>query len=103
MKCPRCVAQEKCRRCAVVGDCRNTPDAPTDALLGFLAKALRRDRLEEAYARALAISYKEYEGQVFEFLDEEARPRYGTESAWDEMRLRVASLIESVLKRQDQT
>jgi hypothetical protein len=77
------------------------PDAPTDAMLGFLAKALRRDRLEEAYRRALAISYREYEGQVFEFLGEEARSRYGAESTWDEMRLQAAALVENVLKRQE--
>lgn len=77
------------------------PDAPTEKLLGFLANALRRDRLEEAHARALAITYREYEGQVFEFLGEEARSRYGTEGAWDEMRLRAAALIENVLTLQE--
>ena len=76
------------------------PGAPTEALLQFLVKALRPDRVEEAYSRALAISYREYEGQVFEFLGEKARSRYGTESAWDEIRLRVAALIENVSKRQ---
>lgn len=76
------------------------PGAPTEALLQYLAEALRPDRLEEAYSRALAISYREYEGQVFEFLGEQARSRYGAESAWDEIRLRVAALIENVLKRQ---
>jgi hypothetical protein len=76
------------------------PDDPTEGLLEFLAATLRHDRLEEAHARALAISYGEYKGQVFEFLGEEARSRYATESMWDEMRLRVAALIESVLKCQ---
>lgn len=78
------------------------PDAPSEALLGFLAKALQRDRLEEAHARALAISYGECNGQVFEFLEEEARSHYVTENLWDEMRLRVAALIQGILKRQDQ-
>lgn len=78
------------------------PDAPAQALLDFLANALRRDRLEEAHERALTITYEEYEGQVFEFLGAEARSLYGRESTWDEIRLRVATLIEGVLKRQEQ-
>ncbi|MBI2073527.1 MAG: nucleotidyl transferase AbiEii/AbiGii toxin family protein [Gemmatimonadetes bacterium] len=78
------------------------PDAPTDELLAFLAKALRRERLEEAHARALAIRYSEYQGQVFEFLGDAARSGYASESMWDEMRLRAAALIEGVLQRQEQ-
>lgn len=78
------------------------PDGPTDALLAYLSETVRRGSLEEAHTRALAISYSEYEGQVFEFLREEVRSDYATEGIWDEMRLRVAALIESVLKRQEQ-
>lgn len=75
-------------------------DARTEALLAFLARALRRERLAEAHGRTLALSYSEYQGQVFEFLGHEARSRYGTETMWDEMRLGVAALIEGVLERQ---
>ncbi len=75
------------------------PNAPNETLLEFLANGIRPEQLREAYARALEITYRQYEGQVFEFLGEEARRRYGTESTWDEMRLRVAALVESVLKR----
>lgn len=78
------------------------PNAGAEALLEFLAKGLHHDRLKEAHDRALAISYSEYAGQVFEFLGTEARARYGTESIWDELRLRVAVLIEDVLRRQEQ-
>ncbi|MBI4502876.1 MAG: nucleotidyl transferase AbiEii/AbiGii toxin family protein [Gemmatimonadetes bacterium] len=77
------------------------PDPPPDRLVEFLAEALGRSRLEEAHGRALAITYREYEGQVFEFLGEEARSRYGGEGAWDEMRLRAAALIENVSKLQE--
>jgi hypothetical protein len=56
-------------------------------------------QLEEAHARALTISYDEYRGQVIEFLDEADRTRQGTSAAWDDMRLRVASLIEAILTR----
>jgi len=76
-------------------------DRATDELIAFLARTLPRRRLEEGYERALGISYGEYEGQVFEFLAEEARLHYGTQSTWDEIRLRTAALIEKVLKRQE--
>jgi len=78
------------------------PNAAAEALLEFLAKGLHHVRLKEAHNRALAISYGEYAGQVFEFLGAEARTRYGTESTWDELRLGVAALIEDVLRRQEQ-
>lgn len=69
-----------------------------ESLIGFLAGGLRRGVLEESYKRALEISYSEYEGQVLEFLEDDARSRYGTEEAWDEMRLDAAGLIERVLE-----
>jgi hypothetical protein len=77
------------------------PDQAPDNLVQLLAKGIADNRLKEAHERALAITYAEYEGQVFEFLGEEARSRYGTQGAWDEMRLRAATLIENVLKKQE--
>jgi hypothetical protein len=77
------------------------PHPAPERLVAFLAKELPTDRLKEAQARALAVTYAEYEGQVFEFLGEEARSRYGSESAWDETRLRVEAFISSVLKAQE--
>ena len=68
-------------------------------LYASLATRLSRERLEESYARALSVTFKEYEGQVLEFLADDARARYGTEGAWDEVRLKVATLIETVLKQ----
>ncbi|HWP02258.1 MAG TPA: nucleotidyl transferase AbiEii/AbiGii toxin family protein [Gemmatimonadaceae bacterium] len=78
------------------------PEQAPDQLLRFLAKGISKNKLKEAQARALGITYAEYEGQVFEFLGEEARAQYGNEPAWDDMRLRAATLIENVLKKQEQ-
>jgi hypothetical protein len=55
--------------------------------------------LEEAHARALTITYDAYRGQVIEFLDESDRAARSTGAAWDDMRLRVAALIEAILGR----
>lgn len=78
-------------------------DSAPDTLVHFLAKHLAHSRLKEAHARALAITYAEYQGQVFEFLSDDARAQYGTENVWDDMRLRAAALIETVLELQERT
>lgn len=71
----------------------------SDALLAFLAGALKRNQLDAAYDRALSITFAEHEGQVIEFLAAEGREMYGTEGAWDEVRLNTAALIEAVIQR----
>lgn len=73
------------------------PDAPPEDLVRHLAKELPGDTLKEAHARAFAITYEEYAGQVIEFLGEEARAAHGNTGAWDDMRLHTAALIESVM------
>jgi predicted nucleotidyltransferase component of viral defense system len=77
------------------------PDPVPDSLVDFLGKYVATAKLTEAHNRALAITYEEYKGQVFEFLSDDARERHGTESTWDEMRLQAAGLIENVLSRQE--
>jgi len=77
------------------------PDPAPGSLVRFLAKEIPAARLKEAHGRALAISYAEYEGQVFAFLGDDAQHGYATEDAWDEMRLGAAALIENVLAFQE--
>jgi len=77
------------------------PDPVPDKLVALLARELRTDTLKEARARALTVTYAEYEGQVFEFLGDEARLPHGSEDAWDEMRLQAEALIGRVLAAQE--
>jgi len=77
------------------------PQAAPDELIRHLGKGLTRRTLEEAHARALAITYEEYVGQVMEFLGEQARATHGNQAAWDEMRLHAAGLIEGALQVQE--
>jgi hypothetical protein len=75
-------------------------DGHTDGtLLDDLAEAIPQDRLNLAYVRALDISFLEFKGQVTEFLDEPDRKRLLNEQVWDDMRLRVAELVERTLER----
>lgn len=70
-------------------------------MLTFLAGALDRNQLDAAHKRALSITFAEYEGQVIEFLQTEGQKSYGTEGAWDELRLTAAELIEAVIQRSE--
>ena len=73
---------------------------PQGDLVRRLADTLVAQELRLAYDRALEITFEQYQGQVLEFLEGEAADRYGTESAWDEIRLQAASLLERVMERQ---
>lgn len=73
-----------------------------DDLLAFLARNVAPDLLGSAHARSFSITFSEYEGQVIEFLADDARERYGTESAWDQLRLEAAQLLEGVMERSEE-
>ena len=79
--------------------CRDVFDLHVLCLGGHATKSLLAERLtkkERKDARAVidALEYDAYEGQVVEFLEAEARARYGTSEAWDEIRLGVMELFE---------
>ncbi len=74
---------------------------PQEDLVSRLADTLGAQELRLAYDRALEITFEEYQGQVLEFLEGESADRYGTESAWDEIRLQAASLLERVMEQQE--
>ena len=78
-------------------------DTLDEALLAFLASGLTDKTLDGALDRVFTITFGEYEGRVLEFLDDDARRRCGTEDAWADFQLRVATLIEAVLARQGDT
>ena len=72
-------------------------------LRAFLASGLADKTLDGALDRVFTITFDEYEGRVLEFLDDDARRRCGTEDAWADFQLQVATLIEAVLARQGDT
>lgn len=77
--------------------CRDVFDLYILTLGGHATPAVLRGLTEKqrSAARAVvdALEYDAYEGQVVEFLEDDARARYGTSDAWDEMRLRVMELL----------
>lgn len=68
---------------------------PGGELAMHIGQHVRADRLSLAIQRTYDITFDEFEGQVVEFLADEARATYGTREAWDEVRLRVAGAIEA--------
>jgi hypothetical protein len=70
---------------------------PESSLVPHLVRHVEADDLRAALDRALEISFSEYEGQVVEFLSNDARDRLGTEMAWEEIRLGVAEAVESAI------
>ena len=74
---------------------------PKGDLVRRLADSLGTDELRVAYDRALDITFDEYRGQVLEFLERGSAARYGTEGAWDEIRLHAATLLDRVIEQQE--
>ncbi len=79
--------------------CRDVFDLHVLSAGGHATRALFTKGLSEkerAAAREVtgALDYEAYVGQVVEFFAEEARARYGTREAWDEIRLLVLELFD---------
>jgi hypothetical protein len=60
----------------------------------LMATTLSKEERADARAVIDALDHDAYVGQVVEFLEDDAVARYGTEEAWDEMRLGVLELFE---------
>ena len=72
---------------------------PGADLVSHSSDSLEAQELRVAYDRSLEITFEEYRGQVLEFLEDELVARYGTERAWDEIRLLTASFLERVIEK----
>jgi hypothetical protein len=66
-----------------------------------LAAQVDASTLASGLDRALEISYPEFEGQVVEFLSDEARRVFGDRLAWEGIQLMVAQGIEGVISTQE--
>lgn len=74
-------------------------EPPGSVLVGFLAENVDSGTLDLAQERALELEYPEYESLVVRFLEDRVRERYRSPERWDELRLKTASLIETVQDR----
>lgn len=70
-------------------------------LVTFLARTVDQATLRLAHERTLQLEYPEYESLVVRFLEDDVREAYRSESKWDELRLRAASLIEEIQEERE--
>lgn len=64
---------------------------------------LEPEVLRQAIARVWELTYAEYQELVVEYIEEEVAAIYGTEQAWDDIQLSVASQLEQRLKKLEGT
>lgn len=60
---------------------------------GFADGALSRKIRENAAANLMSLSYEQYQGQVLEFLDPEARGEYASKAVWNDMQATILELL----------
>ncbi len=70
----------------------------SDVLSADLIRGLSQSDLRGARDRIYEIEYPQYRDTVVSFLDPKERTAYESRETWDEMRLRVAELIERWIK-----
>jgi hypothetical protein len=66
-------------------DVRSTP----------ITQGLTRAEIQEARERIFSVSYEQYRDTVVTFLEPEDATAHGSPEVWDEVRLRVAALLEA--------
>lgn len=59
---------------------------------------LNKEKIVEANENILAITYKQYHDTVVTYLSESDQQHWGSETVWDEIRLKVAEFLEKLLK-----
>jgi len=62
-------------------------------------KILKKDKLEKAYENLFSVTFEQFRDSVVSFLPSDEQVIYGTTLFWDEIKLKVASLIEGLMNK----
>jgi hypothetical protein len=65
------------------------------ATRALFAKALSKKERSEARSVIDSLEHEAYAGQVVEFLEDEARARYGSREAWEDIRMHVLEVFDA--------
>lgn len=58
-----------------------------------------KDKLEKAYENLFSVTFEQFRDSVVSFLPPDEQDRYSQQLFWDEIKLRVANLIEELMNR----
>lgn len=63
------------------------------------SKIPEKDKLEKAYENLFSVTFEQFRDSVVSFLPPEEQNSYKTQLFWDEIKLKVANLIEELMNR----
>jgi len=67
----------------------------------YKSKILKKDKLDKAYENLFSVTFEQFRDSVVLFLPYEEQTIYGTTLFWDEIKLKVANLIEDLMSNYD--
>ena len=62
-------------------------------------KAPKKEKLERAYENLFSVTFEQFRDSVVSFLSPDEQASYNSSLFWDEIKLKVANLLEELLKR----
>ena len=65
------------------------------------SKSLKKDKLEKAYENLFSVTFEQFRDSVVSYLPPDEQVIYGTKLFWDEIKVKVASLIEGMMNKYD--
>lgn len=63
------------------------------------SKILKKDKLEKAYENLFSVTFEQFRDSVVSFLSSDEQASYNSPLFWDEIKLKVANLLEEMINR----
>ena len=63
------------------------------------SKTLKKDKLEKAYENLFSVTFEQFRDSVVSFLPTDEQASYSSALFWDEIKLKVANLLEEIINR----
>jgi len=61
----------------------------------------KKNILEKAYENLFSVKFEQFRGIIVSYLSPDEQANYNSELFWDEIRLKVANLVEGLLQKHD--
>jgi hypothetical protein len=62
-------------------------------------RILKKDKLEKAYENLFSVTFEQFRDSVVLFLPPDEQASYGSKLFWDEIKLKVANLLERLINK----